>query len=80
MERDASLTEKIAATEQVCSVVDVAAISRAAASADDVQLSEFRQVVRDQVLWLPDQRHKLPNATIASAKLDDDLPSQRIAE
>ena len=80
MQRAPGFAEKVPAAEQIGPVVDVAAVSRAAAGADDAGVSELRQVVRDQVLRLPDVLHELADAAIASTELDDQLPSQRIAE
>ena len=37
-------------------------------------------MVGDQVLRLPDELHELADPAIAAAELDDQLPSQRIAE
>ena len=43
-------------------------------------LPELRQVVGDQVLRLADELHELADTAIAATELDDQLPSQRIAE
>ena len=80
MEREPGFAEKVPAAEQVGPVVDVAAVSRASAGADDAGVSELRQVVGDQVLRLPDQLHELADTAIAATELADQLPSQRIAE
>jgi hypothetical protein len=37
-------------------------------------------VIRDQVLWLPDELHELADAPIAATELDDQLPSERTTE
>jgi hypothetical protein len=80
MERAPGFAEEVPAAEQIGPVVDVAAVSRASASAGDARLPELRQVVRDHVLRLPDELHELADSAIAATELDDQLPPQRIAE
>ena len=80
MEREPGVAEQVPAAEQVGPVVDVAAVGRAAAGADDAGAPELGQVVRDQVLRLADELHELADAAIAAPELDDQLPAQRIAE
>ena len=80
MERQAGIAEKVTAAEQIGPVVDVTAVSRASAGADDSGTSKLRQVVGDHVLRLPDELHELADPAIATTQLDDQLPSQRIAE
>ena len=80
MERAPGFAEQVPAAEQVGPVVDVATVGRASAGADDAGVPELRQVVRDQVLRLPDQLHELADPAIAATELADQLPSQRIAE
>ena len=80
MERAPGFAEEVPAAKQIGRVVDVATVGRASAGADDAGVSELRQVVGDQVLRLPDELHELADTAIAAAELDDQLPSQRIAE
>ena len=80
MERAPGVAEEVPAAEQVGPVVDVAAVGRAAAGADDAGAPELRQVVRDQVLRLADELHELADAAIAAAELGDELPAQRVGE
>jgi hypothetical protein len=80
MERAPGFAEKVPTADQIGPVVDVATVSRASAGADDAGVPELRQVVRDQVLRLPDELHELPYAAIAATELDDQLPSQWIAQ
>ena len=80
MEREPGFAEKVATAEQIGLVVDVAAVGRASAGADDAGVPELRQVVGDHVLRLPDELHELADTAIAATELDDQLPAQRIAE
>jgi len=80
MQQAPGFAEEVAAAEQIGPVVDVATVSGASAGADDAGVSELRQVVGDQVLRLPDELHELANSAVAATELDDELPSQRIAE
>ena len=80
MEREPGFAEQVAAAEQIGPVVDVAAVGRASAGADDAGVPELRQVVGDEVLRLPDELHELADPAIAAPELDDQLPAQRIAE
>jgi hypothetical protein len=80
MERETGVAKKIPAAEQIGPVVHVATVRRASAGADDAGVPELREVVGDQVLRLPGELHELADAAIATTELDDQLPSQRIAE
>ena len=80
VEREPRFAEKVLTAEQIGPVVDVATVSRASAGADDVGLSELRQVVGDQVLRLAHELHELANTPIAATEFADQLPTQRIAE
>ena len=80
MERETGFAEKVPAAQEVGPVVDVAAVGRASAGADDAGVPELRQVVGDQVLRLPHQLHELTDTAITATELSDQLPSQRIAE
>jgi len=80
MDRRPGFAEKVPTPEEISPVVDVATVSRASAGADDARVPELGQVVRDQVLRLPDQLHELADTAIAATELADQLPSQRIAE
>ncbi len=80
MKRQPRVAEKVAAAEQIGLVVDVAAIGRASAGADDAGAPEFAQVVRDQVLGLAGELHEFADSAVAATELHDDLPAQRIAQ
>ena len=80
MEREAGVAEEVAATEEIGAVVDVAAIGRASARADDAGVPELRQVVGDDVLRLPDELYQLADPTIAATELADQLPAEWFAE
>src|SRR4051794_12726216 len=80
MQRAPGFAEKVPTAEQIGPVVDVATVGRASAGADEPGVPEFRQVVGDQVLRLPDEVHELADAPIAATELHDELPSQRIAQ
>src|SRR5207244_5967504 len=66
MEREPGFAEKVPAAEQIGPVIDVAAVSRASAGADDAGVSELGQVVGDQVLRFPDELHEFADTAIAA--------------
>ena len=80
MQRTRCFAEEISASQQIGPVVNVASIRRTATGNDDAGAPKFTQMVRNQVLGLPDELDELSDAAIATAQFDDQLPPQRVAE
>ena len=80
MERHTRCAKEIPAAEQISAVVDVTAVGRASAAADDAGVPQPGQVVGNQVLRLSEKLHEFADAAIAASELAHQTPSQRIAE
>jgi hypothetical protein len=67
MQRKPSVAEEISTAKEIGPVIDVAPVSRAPPGADDAGLSQLRQVVRDEVLWLSNELHEFTDTAVAAA-------------
>ena len=69
MEQVRDFAEQVLAAEQVGAVVDVATVERATTGAHDACFAKRGQMIRDQVLRLPDELDEFANPTITATQL-----------
>src|SRR5579872_6595710 len=70
----------VAQSVDVETVVDITRVTRASMLGNEVVLLELLQVIRDEVVGHTDDLHQLADATVATSKRGNKLPSNLVRE